>query len=149
MILSSINPKILTINYVLEVMEQDKNLYCSWCSYYTVYFLFTFCGIFCTFCLIFCTSDWIFSPHLNVVNSSHEVPGPWWFEFRRWNNQWLAMIIFFKEISKVKIDWICHISHLSPLPIHHYFDIPPSVLESKMGKSPVKIQPLGNAARKM
>ena len=30
------------------------------------------------------------------------------------------------------------------LPPHHYFDIPPSVWEGRMGQSPMKIQLFGN-----
>ena len=31
------------------------------------------------------------------------------------------------------------------LPLHHYFDIPPSVWEGRMGQSPMKIQLFGNS----
>ena len=72
-----------------------------------------------------------------------------WLKFLRWKNQWLAVIVFFRKISKKSLN-SPHFT-LWPPP-HHYFDIRFSVcthVGGKDGTVTIKIELLGKPARKV
>ena len=73
----------------------------------------------------------------------------WWLKIQKWKNQWLAVIVFFRKISKK----LLNSPHFTwwPLP-HHYFDVPSSVcthVGGEDGTVTIKIQLLGKPARKV